>query len=54
MNDNDWKCPVCGYYAGSGDEMDKHIEETGHLAQATTEDAGTNNYVNSDKEDKEE
>lgn len=40
MNSADWKCPVCGFYAANGDEQDKHIKETGHVAQETTQDAG--------------
>lgn len=40
MNTADWKCPVCGFYAKDGNEQDKHMEATGHLAQETTEDAG--------------
>lgn len=36
-----WKCPVDGFEAKSDDEMDKHIQATGHVMYDDLEDKGS-------------
>jgi hypothetical protein len=35
-----WTCPVDGFEAKNQEEQDQHIQETGHLIFADTEDKG--------------
>lgn len=35
-----WKCSVCAFEAKDEDEMDKHLQETGHVMYDDLEDKG--------------
>jgi hypothetical protein len=49
MDNVAWRCPVCGYEAKTTEEMDAHVEQTGHMIHEG--DMPSGNIGNPGKED---